>query len=193
MDDDPVRLLHGYSWTFDPDTLREVLDEADTALFERIRAGLTTMLAAAGDDRARAELLSLRAGVSRSLGDLKTAVADGERALTLAEASGDVRHMAIVRVRVAHVRQWRGEFAEADRLFALADAPGLPDALHGFVHQHTGKNLYDQGRYREARDHFERALELRRGGDPDLRASTGLALAAVSRRLLRPADTRPTG
>lgn len=186
---DPERLLAEYDWRFDPDTLREVHDEAGIALFEEIRAGLTGRLASiddasAGADRSRARLLSLRAVVARSLGDLGPAKADGLRAVAYAEAVGDVRLLSAARARLAHVLQWRGEFEPADRLFALADSPDLPDRARAANHQHAGKCAFDQGRYIEALDHFERALELRRDDpDPRLRASTGIALDGVMRKV----------
>jgi tetratricopeptide (TPR) repeat protein len=182
---DPEQVIAGYSWRFDPDTLREVLDETDTALFHRVRAGLTAKLAAAGDDATRARLLSLRAAVGRSLMDLDRAVVDGRRGLAHAEAAGDARLIAVAQVRLAHVYQWRREFGEADRLFAAALAADLSPAARASVRQHAGKNLFDQGRYAEAREHFERAREVRRDGDPDLLASTEVALDAVRRRLAR--------
>ncbi|GAA0937909.1 tetratricopeptide repeat protein [Virgisporangium aurantiacum] len=181
---DPERMLAEYPWRFDPDTLREILDEADTALFHEIRAGLSERLATAGDDRSRARLLSMRAAVSRSLGDLDPAKADGVRALAYAEAVGDLRLLSTVRTRVAHVLQWRREFEAADRLFALADSPELPDRARAFVYQHAGKCVFDQGRYIEAVNHFERALDLRRDDpDPRLLASTELALDGVFRKV----------
>jgi hypothetical protein len=181
---DPERLLAGYRYRFDPDTLREVLDEADTALFEEVRAGLTERLATAGDDRSRARLLSLRAAVARSLNDLGPARADGIRALAYAESVGDLRLLSAVRCRLAHVLQWLGEFEAADRLFALADSPDLPDRVRASTHQHAGKCAFDQGRFIEAVNHFERALELRRDDpDPTLLASTEIALDGVFRKV----------
>ncbi len=59
----------------------------------------------------------------------------------------------------------------------------MPDRLRGTMHQHTGKSAYDQGRYIEACNHFEKALELRKEEDPDLMAATELALDAVFRRV----------
>jgi hypothetical protein len=53
------------------------------------------------------------------------------------------------------------------------------------IERHAGKFRYDQGRYAHARDHVARALELRRGGDPDLVASSQIALDAASRRAAR--------
>jgi tetratricopeptide (TPR) repeat protein len=183
-DRDPIRLLADYDHTFDPDTLREVLDEADTALFEEIRAGLTSRLAVAGDDGSRARLLSLRASVARVLGDLGPARADGVRALAYAESVGDLRLLSTVQSRLAHVLQWLGEFETADRLFAQALSPDLPDRARAATHQHAGKCAFDQGRYIEAVNHFERALELRRDDpDPRLLASTELALDGVFRKV----------
>lgn len=191
MDDrDPDRLLADYRYTFDPETLREVLDEAGTALFREIRAGLTSRLAAlessGGDDRSRARLLSLRAAVSRGLDDLGPARADGIRALAYAESAGDLRLLSAVRCRLAHVLQWLGEFEAADRLFALADSPDLPDRARAGTHQHAGRCAFDQGRYIEAVNHFERALELRRDDpDPRLLASTEFALDGVFRKVAK--------
>jgi hypothetical protein len=51
------------------------------------------------------------------------------------------------------------------------------------MHQHAGKCAYDQGRYIEACNHFERALQLRKEEDPDLIAQTELALDAVFRKV----------
>jgi tetratricopeptide (TPR) repeat protein len=147
---DPEQVIANYSYRFDPETLREVLDEADTALFHRVRARLAAKLETAGDDASRARWLSLRAAVGRCLMDLDQALSDGLRGLAHAEAAAD-----------------------------------LPDRSRATVHQHAGKNLFDQGRYAEAREHFERALEVRRDGDPDLLASTEVALDGVRRQLAR--------
>jgi tetratricopeptide (TPR) repeat protein len=180
--EDPEELIAGYVWRFDPETLREVLDEADVVLLNRVRAGLTARLAAARDHAVRARLLSLRASLARSLRDLDAALADGVSGLAHAEAAGDPRLLATVRVRLAHVYQWRGDFAAANTLFAAALAADVPSGARGSIHQHAGKCAFDEGRYAEAREHFERALALRRGGDPALVASTEIALAAVTRR-----------
>jgi tetratricopeptide (TPR) repeat protein len=160
-----------------------VLDDADLALLRRVHAELAVRAATASDDEDLALLLSLRAVVGRMLMHLDEARADGERALAHAETTGNARLIAGVQARLAHVYQWRREFEPADRLFAAALAAEVPDPLRGHLHQHAGKCLFDQGRYAEARDHFERALDLRRDGDPDLLASTELALAGTLRRL----------
>ena len=174
---DPEQMLSAYTWRFHHETLRELVEDPDE--LRTIRDRLTEKLDSATDNAARARLLSLRAVVSRILGDLGKALADGRLALAHAEATGELRRIAIAQARLAHVLQWRGDFAEADRLFEEANSPELPDRLRATMHEHAGRSCYDQGRYIEACNHFERALELRRVEDPDLIARTELALDAV--------------
>src|SRR4029453_2073774 len=98
------------------------------------------------DNASRARLLSLRAVVSRILGDLSKALADAKLALVHAEATGELRRIAIAQARLAHVQQWRGEFGEADQLFERANSSELPDRLRATMHEHAGRSCYDQGR-----------------------------------------------
>jgi len=174
---DPEQVLASYQWRFHHETLRELVEDPDE--LRQIRDRLTEKLESARDDASRARLLSLRAVVSRILGDLGKALADAKLALAHAEATGQLRRIAIAQARLAHVLQWRGDFAEADRLFAEANSPELPDRLRATMHEHAGRSCYDQGRYIEACNHFEKALELRKVEDPDLIARTELALDAV--------------
>nr|WP_240942278.1 WG repeat-containing protein [Planosporangium thailandense] len=179
---DPERILADYRWRFDPDTLREVVEEPEIDELTEVRRLLTGKLEATTDNGSRARLLSLRAVVSRVLGDLDQALADAERAVAHAEATGQLRRITIAQARLARVLQWRGEYTAADRLFALANSTELPDRLRSAMHQHAGLCAYEQGRFIEACNHFERALDLRGGGDPDLIAQIELALDAVYRR-----------
>jgi hypothetical protein len=178
---DPEQVLAGYEWRFHHETLRELVDDPEG--LREIRDGLTAKLENAQDNPTRARLLSLRAVVSRILGDLGKALADGKLALVHAEATGELRRVAIAQARLAHVMQWRGDFAEADRLFELANSSELPDRLRATMHEHAGRSCYDQGRYMEACNHFERALELRKVEDPGLIARTEVALDAVFRKV----------
>ena len=180
---DPEQVLASYQWRFHPETLRELVEDPDE--LRAIRDGLSRKLEKATDNATRARLLSLRAVVSRILGDLNKALADAKLALAHAEATGELRRIAIAQARLAHVLQWRGEFAEADRLFAEANSPELPDRLRATMHEHAGRSCYDQGRYIEACNHFERALELRKVEDPDLIARTELALDAVMAKVAK--------
>lgn len=174
---DPEQVLSSYQWRFHHETLRELVEDPDE--LRAIRDRLTEKLDPATDNGTRARLLSLRAVVSRILGELGKALADGKLALAHAEATGELRRVAIAQARLAHVLQWRGDFAEADRLFEEANSSELPDRLRATMHEHAGRSCYDQGRYMEACNHFERALELRKVEDPDLIARTELALDAV--------------
>lgn len=180
---DPEATLSAYEWRFDPDTLREVINDEETQELQTTRDLLTRKLNGIADNATRARLLSLRAVVSRILGDLHKALADGKLALAHAEATGELRRIAIAQARLAHVLQWRAEYEEADRLFALANSTELPDRLRATMHQHAGKCAYDQGYYIEACNHFEQAVELRKDEDPELIEQMGLALDAVFRKV----------
>jgi len=178
---DPEQILSGYVWRFHYDTLRELVDDPDE--LRGVRDRLTEKIDISTDNPTRARLLSLRAVVSRVLGDLGKALADARLAVAHADATGEMRRIAIAQARLAHVLQWRGDFAEADRLFELANSSELPDRLRATMHEHAGRSCYDQGRYIEACNHFERALELRKVEDPDLIARTEVALDAVFRKV----------
>ncbi|MEU4334038.1 WG repeat-containing protein [Micromonospora lupini] len=177
---DPEQVLAAYRWRLDPVTLREELTEPDA--MRAIRRRLTEKLGSAVDNRARARLLSLRAVASRILGDLDDALADGRLALTYAEATGELRRTALAQARLAHVLRWRGDYAEADQLFAEANSIELPDRLRAALHEHAGRCCYDQGRLMEACHHFERALDLRGAGDAELLDRVRVALDAVTAR-----------
>lgn len=174
---DPEQVLSAYTWRLSPETLRELADDPEE--LRALRDRLTEKVGRAGDNASRARLLSLRAVVSRILGDLGKAHADARLALAHAEATGELRRIAIAQARLATVLHWRGDFAEADRLFAEANSPDLPDRLRATLHEHAGRSCYDQGRYIEACDHFWKALDLCRVDDPDLIARTALALDGV--------------
>ncbi|WP_233601163.1 MULTISPECIES: WG repeat-containing protein [Micromonospora] len=177
---DPEQALAAFRWRLHPETLRE--EAPDPAALREVRDGLTTKLGSALDNRSRARLLSLRSVASRILGDLDDGLADARLALTYAEATGELRRTALARARLAEVLRWRGEYAEADRLFAEANSPELPDRLRAALHEHAGRCCYDQGRLTEACLHFERALDLRQGEDAELSARTVVALDAVAER-----------
>jgi tetratricopeptide (TPR) repeat protein len=174
-------VLATYPWRFDPETLRELVDDPDQLWSVRDR--LTDKVEYVERDAVRARLLSLRAVVSRVLGDLAAAVDDGREALGHAEATGELRRIAIARARLAHVLQWRGEFEEADRLYAEADSVELPDRLRAEVREHAGRSAFDQGRYLEAFNAFEEALDLRKGADPEMVGRIEVALDAVLARV----------
>lgn len=175
---DPEQVLLAYPWRFSPQTMREVIGEPDQLI--AIRDRLTDKLEYAERDAVRARLLSLRAVVSRVLGDLDFALADAQEALEHAEATGELRRISIVQARLANVLRWRGEFAEADRLFEEADSVELPTRLRAEIAELAGRSAFDQGRYLESMNRFAQALDLRRGGDEELVARIELALDLVA-------------
>ncbi|MFD1366976.1 WG repeat-containing protein [Actinoplanes sichuanensis] len=177
---DPEQILAAYPWAYDPQTLREQVDEPDR-LWD-VADRLTDRLEFAERDNVRAGLLSLRAVVHRIVGELEDALADGREGLRHAEASGELRTRAIAQARLAHVLQWRGEFEEADRLYADVDSAELPPRTRAEICELAGRSAYEQGRYLEAVNHFEHALDVRRGEDPELVERVELALDAISRR-----------
>jgi hypothetical protein len=178
---EPEQRLRAYAWRFDPETLRELVDEPDD--LRDVRDRLTEKITVATDNATRARLLSLRSVVSRLLSELGAALADGRLALAHAEATGELRRIAIVQARLAHAHQWRGEFADADRLFTLANSPELPDRLRATLHEHAGLCSLDQGRFMEACDHLDKALALRTVEDRELIARIEVALDTVIRRV----------
>jgi tetratricopeptide (TPR) repeat protein len=169
----------------DPETLREVYPDPEAA---RARvAQLRDEVRRAPDDIAelmsRGELVTLL----RGLGELDDARAEAQAAVDRAEIAGNRAQQHTARIRLAHVHQWRGEFAEANLLFTelLAAATQFGPIIEAYTHQHAGKNDYDQGHWADAREHFARALALREElqlPDDEVEASR-LALAAATRRL----------
>ncbi|GLY93319.1 hypothetical protein Acsp02_05750 [Actinoplanes sp. NBRC 103695] len=177
---DPEQVLSAYPFRFKPGTLREIADHPDQ--LRAVRDRLTDKLEYAERDSIRARLLSLRAVVSRVLGDLDFALADGRAALEHAERTGELRRTAMVQARLANVLRWRGDFAEADRLFEDANSPELPDRLRAEIAELAGRSAFEQDRYLEAMNRFEEALDLRRGEDPE-RAEVALDLVLAEIRL----------
>ncbi|XVU27266.1 WG repeat-containing protein [Actinoplanes sp. CA-054009] len=175
---DPEEVLSAYPWVFDPATLRERIEETDPmgVVIDR----LTDKLEYAERDSVRARLLSLRAVAERLLDELDPALEDAEAGLEHARRAGDPVLEATVLGRLAHVRHWRGEYAEADRLYAEASSPELPTRLQAEVHELAGRSAFEQGRYLEAVNHFEIALDLRKGTDPDLIERIELALDTIT-------------
>jgi tetratricopeptide (TPR) repeat protein len=172
-------------YVFDPESLRETYKEPDAvrARIEQLRGEVR----AAPDDiaelLARGELVVLLRGAVQ----LDDALTEGMLAVDRAEIVGTSAQQHTARVRLAHIHQWRGEFAESNLLFTelLAVATQFGPVIESFTHQHAGKNDYDQGHWADARDHFETALRIRDELElpDDQRAASRLALAAAQRHL----------
>jgi tetratricopeptide (TPR) repeat protein len=186
------------SYRIDDVTLRDVPDDVDAA-WARVRE----LERDAADSGERVVWL-------RMLGELAAAEDLGWALLVQAGGPPDVgaarRDPSLPlaalghTVRLAHVLQWQGRFADAEELFeaaiASADAraaaapPRTPEqavatAMTAFGRQHFGKSRYDEGRYAEALELFERALAIRLASDApaDQIASSRQAIAATRQRL----------
>jgi hypothetical protein len=171
--------------SYDPNTLRDVYADPSVVRdrISELRTEIRTACDEVGELLARGELVARL----RGLGNLDEALVEGRRAVDRAERSGTPAQQHLARLRLAHVRQWRGEFAESNLAFTeLLNAVGqFGPVIEAFTHQHAGKNAYDQGHYADARDHFARELAIRREFELDESetACSELAVAAAERRL----------
>ena len=177
----PEQLLAAIELDLDPATLYETTRDPEP--LTEIRDLLTARINGSEDNASRARLLGLRSVVARVLGDVRAAHADAKMALVHAEATGQLRRIAIAKSRLANVLVQLDEHAEADQLFAEANTNELPERLRAAIHHYAGKCAFAQNRYMEAIQHFEQALELRRDGDPELVAATEVALDSLFSRV----------
>ena len=111
------------------------------------------------------QLLEYLGMANRTLGNLNQA----ERYLLKAVALS-TKHPRSTRIvqnwlRLAHVHQWKQEFAKAHLLFNQAkefmDIHPVSESLLAAYHQHLGKLYFDQNRFVEAKDEFSKALGIR--------------------------------
>jgi tetratricopeptide (TPR) repeat protein len=175
--------LEAIRWRLDGGTLREVVDDKDA--LRELGEKLDEPLAEDADNVAKASLLSVRAEVYRLLGELGMAAAASRLALAHAESARDTQSMVIAQAELAHVLRLRGDFGEANRLFAKAAGAPVPEPLRSVVHENAGRCCFDQGRHMEALDHFAKAVRLGRPDDTELAERIGVCLEAVYIHVLR--------
>jgi tetratricopeptide (TPR) repeat protein len=167
----------------DPNTLREVYPDL-VAVRERV-AALRTQIRTAPDGvaelLARGELVELLIG----LDDLDDALDEGRRAADRAEIAGAPPQQHLARLRLAHVYQRRGEFAESNLLLTelLNASSQFGPIIEAFTLDRAGRNEFDQGHFADARDHFARALAIREQFELPEAAPSRIALTAAERRL----------
>ena len=142
-------------WQIDPTTLRDVIIDRD---------GYRAAFEAASDD----DLIWLLRLDNR----LEEAESFGRD--VLAQSGPRFRTLLLL----AHVLQWRGEFAEAASLQERALLQARTPESRATALQHIGKRQFDEGDVDGALVSFEEALDLRQSADLDasLIASTTIAI-----------------
>jgi tetratricopeptide (TPR) repeat protein len=167
----------------DPETLHEVYADPDAvrARVAQLRAEVRDALDAIDELRARGELVCYL----RGLDELDDALDEARRAVERADVVGNGAQQHTVRLRLAQVQQWRGDFAESNMIFTelLGVAAQFGPAIEAFTHQHAGHNDYDQDHWSDARAHFERALAIREELELPEAESSRIALRAAVRHV----------
>lgn len=153
----------GYIRGYDPETLREQVDQHECA--ERL-------LEIEGQ-RSLPALLE-RVWLLKVLGRLDEAMALSDESVRVARMAGT--RMDVLRARVLHatVLQYRGAYSAADHELATcaneAEGQGWI-RIAAFAYQHQGRNAFDAADFDRARESFKQALFLRReagASDADL-------------------------
>lgn len=130
--------------------------------------------------------------VLRVLGRLEEAETKLKEAVDLSSDHPNPWKLVQNMMRLAHVYQWQKKFKEADRIFneikKLMKSTQQPDGIKGSFHQHYGKLLFDQQKYKEAQEQFSKALEIREGikAPQDQIASSRFALDQTLKRMEAP-------
>lgn len=138
----------------------------------------------------RLQIIGLIGVYSRILCDFKTARIFLTEAIILSKQCDNQKSQISNQIRLAHVYQWERNYAVSDKMFSNAVSlcdknPQFKPCLD-FAYQHAGKNKFDQGKYIEAHDFFQKALQLRLiKNNQELIESNQLALQTVRQRLLK--------
>lgn len=114
----------------------------------------------------KAKWLAQLGTLQRILENLEDAEKSHKECLQLLLANqGSSDKVLAAKIRLAHVYQRQKRFSLSNELFvnALAELKNSANqVLFSFGLQHQGKNLFDQGLFQEALEHFQRALEIRK-------------------------------
>lgn len=178
----------------DPQTLRETFPDPDAARgrADELRREIRDAPDEVAELIARAELVD----ILRILGELDDALNEARAAADRAEIAGTGPQQHTARVRLAHVHQWRGEFAESNVEYTelLAAAAQFGPVIEAFTHQHAGENDFAQGHWADAVSHFERALRLRADLElPDEELEPARICLTAARQRLGSAGPAPDG
>lgn len=170
------------AWRLDG-SLREVPVDAQ-AFAQAVDRRVEEIAAARSQPKRLLAMLGEAAPLLRIAGRLEEARRTASAAIAIAELIEDGRAAFVNRLSLAAVMQWERRFELSTPLFdqLIAQARGTPElaAFADEVLQQAGKNLLEQGRYREAARCFREALKLRRAkGDGALMEASAEALRAT--------------
>ncbi|HIV56361.1 MAG TPA: WG repeat-containing protein [Candidatus Stackebrandtia faecavium] len=141
----------------DPNTLSpQILDHS---IVPAIRTEATRRLDRVSDDADKSRLLGVRSVTNRTLRDLTDAESDAKQALDLATQVDTELLLSPARSRLAQAKRDQGDYAAADRLFAMAETGELPRRLIGQVRAGAALSCIAQKRLTEALQHLEHAIE----------------------------------
>lgn len=166
----------GYIKGYDPQTLREQVDQIECA----------NRLVEIESQRSLPAMLE-RVWLLKVLGRLDDALKLADESVRVARMAGTRKDVVRARVLHATILQYRGAHAAADQELATcaSEAEGQGWAsIAAFAYQHHGKNAYDAGDFDEARISFKQALFLRReagAADAELEVAL-LAIEAAEKR-----------
>lgn len=128
-------------------------------------ADLTAKLGLEANQAMRLEYLQHLGMALRTLQQLDQAEKYLMQAVSLSYSHPNKVRLLQNLIRLAHVYQWKKEFAKAHLLFdqakALMAETTVSEILTAAYHQHLGKLLFDEALYKDARVEFETALVLR--------------------------------
>ncbi|MCS3843675.1 MULTISPECIES: hypothetical protein [unclassified Microbacterium] len=166
----------GYIKGYDPETLREQVDQVECA----------QRLVEIESQRSLPALLE-RVWLLKVLGQLDDALNLSDESVRVARMAGTRKDVIRARVLHATILQYRGAHAAAEQELATcaSEAEGQGWAsIAAFAYQHHGKNAYDAGDFDEARTSLKQALFLRReagAADAELEVAL-LAIEAAEKR-----------
>lgn len=127
---------------------------------------------------------------ARMLGDLEVAESSFQDSLVILEEKGRSDQALAVKLRLAIVHQFKGDYAKADNFYVNAikvmknSKDERINRFLDFALQHLAKSRFEQKFYREALDYSLEALEIRLiKGDMDLIQSTEQVISKVRANL----------
>ncbi len=136
----------------------------------------------------RARLLSQVGVYQRICGELENSLSSLNEANSIINGNDNPRLKAVTKLRIGQTLQFLRRFDESEQLFLMLEAEiqnndELKDLLD-FVYQHHGKLHFEQKKFEESLELFEKALQLRvPKNEQELIDSTLLAIEITKRQM----------